>query len=292
MSKIGLVTVLYKSDDVLTDFFKSLSNQTYKDYHLYLINNSPSDFSDKLIENLVEEYPVSAYTYIKNTDNFGVAKGNNQGIEMALADNADYVLLLNNDIEFTQTYLLEQIVHYSIQNGEHLVIPKIFYHGTRRIWMAGGKLLKNKGITKHFGIGKLDEPKYNIKGYFEYAPTCFMLISKTVFEKIGLMDEKYFVYYDDTDFIYRAIKDGFKIFYVPELEVFHKVSYITGGGKSLFGIYYGNRNRIYFISKNFQGINYLISMLYTTFTFVIKLLIYKKEHRKFLIKGTKEGWKL
>jgi GT2 family glycosyltransferase len=288
-NKLGLVTVLYKSDDVLEGFFKSLSLQDFKTYHLYIIDNSPSSITDQLIGELSVKYPIPGFTHIKNDNNVGVAKGNNQGIELALSNDSEFILLLNNDIEFYQKSLLDEMVKCAIETRENIIIPKIFYYNTRTIWMAGGKLLKNKAITTHVGFNEEDLPKYNNSAYYDYAPTCFMLISKKVFDTIGLMDEKYFVYYDDTDFITRAINKSFKIFYMPSLEVFHKVSSSTGGGESLFSIYYLNRNRFYFINKNLAFPNKQLSLIYSFVTRGLIYLGYRKNERKELIRAIKDG---
>ena len=83
---IGLVTVLYNSDDVLEGFLKSISFQDHKDYKLYLIDNSANEKTDMLLSDLLKRYPVSSYKHIKTGGNIGVAGGNNWGIREALAD--------------------------------------------------------------------------------------------------------------------------------------------------------------------------------------------------------------
>jgi GT2 family glycosyltransferase len=291
MPKIGLVTVLYNSEDVLEGFFKSLSEQTFKDYHLYIVDNKVTEETNNLITSLLSKYPVIEYTHVKNSANLGVAKGNNQGIELSLKNGADYVLLLNNDVEFYTPDLIKEMVDYA-EKGEDIIVPKILYFDTRRIWMAGGKLLKTRGYTIHIGDGEKNSPKYATNKYFDYAPTCFMLISKKVFEKVGLMDERYFVYFDDTDFIYRANNLGYKVYYIGNVEVLHKVSNSTGGNETLFSIYYHNRNRMLFIRKNFKGLNKILPLLYFFSTRIFKLLIYNKQQRNKLISGFKDGLKL
>jgi GT2 family glycosyltransferase len=291
MTKIGLVTVLFNSDSLLDGFFKSLSVQTFKDYHLYLIDNTSNDVTDELIIKLTNKYKLTNYTHLKNPDNAGVAKGNNQGIELSLRECTTHTLLLNNDIEFDQPYLLENILAEAKKSGEAMLIPKIYFYDTRKIWMAGGAFLP-RGTAIHVGEGDDDGPKYNNEGYFNYAPTCFILINNLVFEKIGLMDEKYFVYYDDTDFMYRAFKKGYKIKLLPQLHVYHKVSSITGGAESLFSIYYGNRNRIYYIGKNFKGIYYGYAMAFTLITRIVKYLRYNKNQKERLMDGMRAGFDL
>src|ERR1700761_7065964 len=147
MTKVGLVTVLYNCNDVLEDFFKSLSIQSYTNYHLYLIDNSPSDKTDRLITNWTDKYQIANYFHVKNPENYGVAKGNNQGINLALENDSDFIILLNNDIDFQQPYLLEKMVQYAVQENEDMIIPKILYYGTRKIWMAGGEFINYKGTS-------------------------------------------------------------------------------------------------------------------------------------------------
>jgi GT2 family glycosyltransferase len=292
MSKIGLVTVLYKSENVLPGFIRSISNQTHKDYHVYFIDNSPASNEVHLIENLTREFPLQKYTYIQNESNLGVAAGNNQGIKKSLEDGCDYILLLNNDIEFSQDFLLEKMVQYANQNNEDLLFPKIYYFDSKKIWLAGGRLNKFLGTVTHIGDLKEDRGQFNRIKHFNYAPTCFMLISRKVFMEVGLMDERYFVYYDDTDFLFRAVKLGFRAIYLPALEVFHKVSSSTGGVESLFSIFYLTRNRIYFLRKNFPFIHRIVPMLYTLITRWIRGIPYKKEAKENLKKAIREGFSL
>lgn len=262
---IGLVTVLYKSNTVIEDFIKSLSRQTFKDFHLYIVDNNPYDTDYILLQKLLDIYHLPATSIIKNEKNVGVAEANNQGIRASLAAGFTHTLLLNNDIEITQETLLSEMVKFATLHNEQLLIPKILFHGSRRIWMAGGKLLVNRGTTDHVGGLQLDNGDYDQPAYFNYAPTCFMLINNSVFDKIGLMDDRYFVYYDDTDFIFRAIKSGYRIYYLPKCEVFHKVSISTGGVDSHFTIHYMTRNRLFFVRKNYNGYAFFRALFYTFF---------------------------
>ncbi|HLO37312.1 MAG TPA: glycosyltransferase, partial [Lacibacter sp.] len=126
MAKIGLVTVLFKSDEVLDGFIKSISKQTHKDYILYLVDNSVNDRSNEVIADCLANYPVTAYNHIKNSDNVGVAKGNNIGIKQALEDDCTHVLILNNDIEIEQETAFASQLLLS-EKGEKIIVPKIYY---------------------------------------------------------------------------------------------------------------------------------------------------------------------
>jgi hypothetical protein len=184
-------------------------------------------------------------------------------------------------------------VSCAIDQKEDIIIPKIFFHGTRRIQTAGGKFINYKGASHSIGNGEMDSELYNNEGYFEYAPTCFMLISKKVFETVGLVDENYFVYYDDNDFTYRTTKNGFRIYYLPELEIFHKVSYSTGGADSMFRFYYTNRNKIYFIKKNFSFPLKQVALGHAVIGKALKFFfVYNKDRKQTLIRAFKDGFSM
>src|SRR5690606_5171613 len=221
-AKIGLVTVLYHSDDLLPGFFKSLSRQQFDGYHLYLIDNTPTADTKRLIDSLAREHPIEKLTYVPNDRNRGAAQGNNQGIELSIRDGNRYSILLNNDIEFEQADLLARIYEQAEQNNEVMIVPKILFFDSRKIWMAGGKFLKWRGYTAHIGTCDDDRPDYDVPGYVDYAPTTFMLIANRLFEEVGLLDPAYFIYFEDTDFVFRAGRCEYQIFYMPQLVVFHK----------------------------------------------------------------------
>jgi GT2 family glycosyltransferase len=290
MVRVGLVTVLYKSEEVLEGFFRSISRQSFKDYHLLLVDNSPGPQTALLIRELSVKYPLPGFTHIENATNTGVAAGNNLGIRRSMEMRCTHTLLLNNDIEFDQPFLLEEMITHATQHHEFLVVPKIFYFGTRKIWMAGGWLLKRRGIVLHIGDGVEDSPRFDQPAYFDYAPTCFMLIDHEVFEKVGMMDEQYFVYYDDTDSVFRATLRGYRVYYMPSLHVFHKVSSSIGGGESVVSIYYNTRNRIYFLRKNFSVWQQLIPMVYTLVTRLIRYFLYNRNQRAKLAAAIRDGF--
>jgi GT2 family glycosyltransferase len=270
--KIGIVTVLYKSESVLEDFFRTLNDQTYKNFTLYVIDNKSPDNSLDKSKSLARSVFFET-KFIENDDNYGVAKGNNQGIEAALKDSCDYVLLSNNDVVLEPNTI--QALYMGLrENGADMAIPKIYFYDTNLIWSTGGKYCWYKGVALQIGYKETDTGQYNKYFETEYAPTCFMLIKSNVFSVVGMMDEKYFVYTDDVDFVYRARKKKQKLFYIYNSVVKHKVSTSTGGPESDFSIYYCSRNRIYFAKKH---------ILFYQFFLIVEIL-YHHLIRKFKIK--------
>ena len=117
-----------------------------------------------------------------------------------------------------------------------------------------------------------------------------MLLKSNLFHDVGMMDERYFVYYDDTDFMWRMKKAGKRLYYWPKGEVWHKVSFCTGGSESLFSLYYGFRNRIFFIRKNYPAVLRLIAILYIYVTLGVKFLRFDSEKRNAVCRGLVEGF--
>ena len=290
VGRVGVVTVLYNSEEVLDDFFASLARQNDVNFKLYVIDNGATRAGIDKAERLAEQYGIDS-EMVFNAANVGVAKGNNQGIALAIRDGCKYVLLANNDTDFPAkaiSMLLQQLT-----GGEVAATPKILFHGPDNlVWFAGGHLNPWTTSTVHHGLHCADDDQFNVPSYAAYAPTCFMLLDVSVFERIGIMDESYFVYYDDTDFVWRLNAAGMRICYVPSSVVMHKVSSSTGGGDSPFSVYYTNRNRIYFIRKNLRGLQFLSAMFYVLLTRISVRARLQKPLAGRLWAGVKDGLRM
>lgn len=287
MKELALVTVLYNSPAVLPDFFESLKVQTFKDFKLFIIDNSTNSESAEYINNVCADFEFEM-EYINNYgNNVGVAAGNNQGIKKALEQNCEKVLLLNNDLIFSEPQILEKIIQASNLDHKSLISPRILSWPDEKVWYFGGTFNYHRGTTDHFSY--FNEPsKFTMAGAINYAPTCFLLVPRLAFDDVGLMDEKYFAYYDDSDFVFRCVKQGWKVKVDDSLYIHHKVSLSTGGRYSDFTIYYGLRNRIYFIRKNYSTINKMISLGNALAGAAYRLVTNRK--RKLIIKAIKDGF--
>lgn len=281
--KIGLVTVLYNGIEVLEGFFESLAKQTYKNYVLYVIDNSPNEDTLNEAKRLSENYLIPS-EFIYNNANLGVAKGNNQGIFKAMEDFCSHICLINNDVEFEED-LLKKLLDGLNENACDMIVPKMYYFDEpKKIWCAGGKFRKWNGFnTKHFGENDIDIGKFEETKRIDYAPTCCMLIKKEVFEEVGYMDEKYFVYSDDADFCYRALKQNVKLYYLSSTRLWHKVSSSTGGSESDFSIFYAHRNLIYFSKKHTNFLFFMYILFFYQIKFIAKFFLRKFSFKQFLL---------
>lgn len=242
---IGVVTVLYNSSKVLRDFFASLRCQSVLNFHVWAIDNASTDDSATLCLSQGE-----IFTVLANTENLGVAAGNNQGIRAALAAGCEYVLLLNNDVVFGPELFQKLLTGLTTQVCD-MVAPVMCYHDRPSIiWAAGGRFQPLYGYRcyhMHEGVeyaGRFSQPLR-----IQHSPTCCVLLKRSVFQVVGLMDERYFVYHDDTDFMLRCWKAGKRLFLLPDAKLLHKVSSLTGGAESDFSVHMGTRNRAYLLSK-------------------------------------------
>ncbi len=252
---IGIVTITYNSEKVIKGFINSVVNQTYSDFYVYIIDNKSSDNTLKILE----DYQDDRIRLLKNDSNIGVAKANNIGIKLAIKDGCDKILIINNDVEF-ENDLIRKMLHVQGQENCSLVVPKMMYFdNTNIIWYAGSYFSRWNGFSPiHVGLREIDKGLYDGVYEVDYAPTCCLLINKQVFNDIGFMDEKYFVYFDDTDFLYRVFKNKkHKLIYFSDVKFFHKVGSLTLSidyinkkqYRSDFFLSQNTRNHVYFLRK-------------------------------------------
>lgn len=242
MKKVGIVIVNYNGGKFQNDCINTLYSMKCQDFEIIVVD---SDSSDNSIELLRSSYPE--VHILEQGENVGVAVGNNIGIKYSRSIGAEYTLLLNNDTELDEN-LLDKLLAEADENT--VAVPKIYFYDKKDLlWFAGGGMYWEKAISYHEGIGEKDFGQYDTNKLIEYAPTCCMLLHNKIFEKIGFIDEKMFMYYDDTDLCVRLMDSDIKIRYVPEAWMWHKVSSSSGGMQSKIGIYYTKRNQLYFINK-------------------------------------------
>ena len=240
LPQVGVVTVTYNSGQVLPDFLDSMANQQDVDVRLYAIDNNSHDDS---VAQLTAEARADHLTIVANDDNLGVAVGNNQGIELALRDECDWVLLLNND-----TVLPSDALSILVRDAEahNLDILAPLIEATdppETIWYSDGHFVPSQGYrTFHDTTG---HPISNFPTRLTktgYASTCCLLVRPKVFFSVGLMDPIYFVYFDDVDFAVRAVARGFQYWVTPNTRIIHKASSLTGGKSSSFTVKWVSRN--------------------------------------------------
>jgi hypothetical protein len=179
--------------------------------------------------------------------NLGYAGGNNLGIRQAFAQGADYILILNNDAEIAPKAITELINAAQQYPQAGLLGPKIYERKDPDHLQSAGILLDRFYGTHHRGAGEIDVGQWDSVAEVDAISGCAMLISRHVVEQVGLLDERYFLYYEDIDWCLRARRAGFKVLYVPQAHVWHQSS--NDGQRLARVTYYMNRNKYLLLSK-------------------------------------------
>ena len=241
MLKVAIVILNFKLKDQTIKCINSVKKSSYKNLDIIIVDNNSGD---GIGEDLKK---ISGINFIQNTENLGYTGGNNIGIKMALKNRADWVFILNPDTTIEQN-TITNLLNSSQQDRIGIICPKIYFSESKKIWYAGGIFDMQNVLGRHRGIDEVDIGQYDNVTETDYATGAAMFIKKEVFDKIGLFDSRYFLYYEDADFSMRTKHAGFKILYNPAAIIFHKNAQTTGLGSPLQD-YYITRNRLLFASK-------------------------------------------
>lgn len=184
---------------------------------------------------------------VENGANYGYAAGNNVGLRHALAQGYDYVLLLNND-----TLVPPDFLHHLVAAAEsHLTIgaagPTIYYHEVPTIiWSAGGIIDWATGSSHMRGKGQADTGQFSTICDVDFATGCALLMKREALERCGLLDERFFMYYEETEWCVRVRRAGFRVIHVPHAHLWHKIPLEDRTDKP-YVAYYMTRNRLLFL---------------------------------------------
>ncbi len=200
--------------------------------------------------------------FVKGGQNKGFAGGSNAAIGIALDKKADILVLLNNDT-VVEPGFLKPLADFLGEDKQHGAAGGaiLYYSSPEKIWAAGGGFLS--GLTaksRHFLLGRDASSLPSAPVKLGYLTGCLMAVRADVLKKTGLMDEKYFLYYEESDWAAAAAKAGYGLYLVPDSRIYHKVSRTTERGGSLVVKYYFTRNRIYYIGKNYSGLKRAVSL--------------------------------
>ena len=218
---------------------------------------------DNASENQEAEQISSRFPYvkvIKSDKNLGFAGGNNLGIR---ASKGKYLFLINNDTYFEEFNVLALIDRLNSGPSIGVVCPKIkFAWPPQPIQFAGYTPLSNITIRNQaIGFGEEDYGQYETAHPTPYAHGAAMLIKREAMDKVGLMPECYFLYYEELDWSMMFTRAGYQIWYDPKCTIFHKESQTTGQNSPL-RTYYITRNRLRLVKRNYQGLTKWLSYSY------------------------------
>lgn len=225
----------------------SLRRQSISNFHVLVVDQNSSDGSQVQIAERFPEVKVLA-----NHENSGFARGMNLGIRFALDRQAETILLLNNDTIAAPAMLELLLKHASSDHG--IVAPAIFYaDAPDTIWSTGGgiqplllEMTGDHGRNQQLPMQPVER---------DFLSGCAMLVRRAVFERVGIFDERFFMYYEDLDFCLRVRQAGYKLLLVPSAHLWHKVSQSSGGSNSPNERYQMARSSGLYFRKQMNWVN-------------------------------------
>ena len=225
---------------------------------------------------------------IRSDKNIGFAGGNNLGIKEA---QGKYLYLINNDTVFKKFNPQVLIKRLEVSPKIGMVCPKIrFAWDNNPIQFAGYTPLSPITVrNKAIGCGEEDKGQYDAAHQTPYAHGAAMMLKREVTEKVGLMPECYFLYYEELDWSMMITRAGYEIWYEPASTIYHKESQSTGQNSPL-RTYYITRNRLLLVKRNSKGLKKYLAYTYLQMVVAIRdLLKYLLKGRTDLLKATLKG---
>lgn len=257
MKKVSVITVNFNQPQVTEELLHSIKG-LYSNLELIVIDNG-----SKVNPIPAWETKYPAIKFIRSDKNLGFAGGNNLGIKQATGD---YLFLVNNDTEFTPG-LLEALVKVMDENpAVGMVSPKIKYFNDKGLIQYAGYTGMNyyTGRNSCIGLRERDKGQYDhITAPTAYCHGAAMMIRREAIEKAGLMNENFFLYYEEVDWCEHIKRVGYQVYVCTDALIYHKES-VSVGKKSRLKEYFMNRNRILFIRRNAPFLNKLFFYFYFT----------------------------
>lgn len=258
MKKVLISLINYNAAATTVECLASLEKLEKKniDLHVRVIdNNSKEKFTVASTR-----YSHFVLTVDMNNKNLGFSGGHNKNIEYARSIGMEYVLILNNDTVVDPSMLVSLLEVFNTHDTVGVAVPMIYffpgdeYHKDRYtkkeegrvIWYAGGQVDWKNVLASHKHVDEVDNGNFSKVSSTEYATGACMLLDMNVLQKVGMFDERYFLYYEDCDLSMRIKKAGHTILFNPEAKVWHRNAKSTGGSGSELQDYFITRNRLIF----------------------------------------------
>ena len=291
---VTIVMLNWNQESDTLECLDSVARLAYPSFAVVVVDNGSTDGSPDAIARWSNDNLL--ITLIRNSGNLGFAGGSNIGIRHALTTGTDYVFLLNNDT-IVEPDVLTRLVDTAELSGDiGMTGPKIYKYGEERVLdSAGTRTIPwlAQGFLK--GHGEEDLGRYDGVAEIPYITGTALVVKRSVLQKVGLMDEDYFFYFDDFDWGLRTRNAGYRLLLVPDAIIHHKGSQAIGFGSPSY-MHHMVRSRILFARKHVPLLPFLFAflpylVLYRYLRPFADLLIRRKwSHLRALHSGMREGF--
>lgn len=261
---VSIVIVNWNGKRFLKDCLESVRSQGVAPVEVIFVDNGSTDSS---VEFARRNFP--GIVLIENAENLGFAMANNQGIKKAAGK---YILTLNNDTVLGKGFLSELVksAEGSAEDVGMWAVKILSFDERDVIDSVGGLLIYPDGLAKGRGRLEKDNGQYDHSGEVFIPSACAGLYRRSMLEEVGLFDEDFFAYCEDTDLGIRARLAGWRTVSVPGAVVYHHYSG-TGGRYTPFKAYLVERNHIWVALKNFPLRLLVLFPLYTKWRYIIQV---------------------
>lgn len=235
---------------------QSLQNIDYANNRIVVVDNGSDNNETAALRG---EFGDSIHL-IESATNLGFAGGSNLGIRYALERGADYVLLLNNDTTVAPDFLSALMDVAQVRRDAAALCAKTYYYDQPGvIYSTGGRVNLWTATARQVGQGQADHGQYDRPARRDYADGVCMLISRHALETVGLLDEAYFAYWEETDWCARAREKGLHCYYVPGAKVWHKAARVQSPSNKYYFLF--RRNALMFVRKRGTALHLVSAIL-------------------------------
>ncbi len=240
---ISVILNTNRREDTL-ECLASLAENSYQPHQVLVLDNASTDGSVEAIQTRFPEVQI-----INLTENLGYAGNNNVGIEAALKQGADWVFVLNEDIILAPD-CLTQLVEVGESNPKiGIVGPMVYHHDEPEVIQSAGGLLGAAWQSIHLAKDEVDRGQFTAPHQVEWISGCAIMVRRAAIEQVGAIDERYFYYWEETEWCLRAGINGWRVMHVPQAKIWHKGVQRDYRPKPSV-TYYATRNRLLTLAKH------------------------------------------
>jgi GT2 family glycosyltransferase len=255
---VSVITINYNQLPYTLELLESLRHTNYPNIEVIVVDNASRENPQAALNKKFPEVKV-----IVSKKNLGFAGGNNLGIKAA---RGKYLFFLNNDTEVDKNTFRPLVNLFETRPDAGIASPKILYYNSGNViqYVGCSRINPYTGRNKREGFKEKDRGQFDTLRTTDLAHGAAMMVPKSVIDKVGVMPELFFLYYEELDWCESIKNHGFNIYVVPESKIYHKES-MSIGKNSTLKTYYMTRNRLLFMRRHTRGMIKLSWILFFIF---------------------------